>query len=259
MENSRIEEDLLGDLEGIAAPSNQNNKTYNNSNNKRNYYKNYKNNYNNTNKKKSNVIGKNSINLWNKDTIKPIEIETDKFISDKKYATLVLPNGNFSPSEREIAKFRKIFEALREKNYKVRIVCNHARNIHKLLMDIMGKENIYHITPWKSYCKDEQNLTMYLPTDLNIKASATYFKSFHKLPPSLQYIISSVFTACFGLKNIEPSSFIIIDDPYYKGDKIDFKKSKDTSNYILLARSLGLDLYNINDDDKYVELMKLFK
>jgi len=253
-------EDLLGDIAEVKDKPDdkpyykKNNYYKNNYNNKNSFNNNYKKKYSN-----SNVIGKNKINLWNNDRVSPIELQQDKFKHDKKYVTIALANQTYEPGERELAKFKKIFILLKENGYKVRVVCNYVRNIHKLMIETLGKENIYHITPWKSYCRDSKNITMYLPTDFNIRASANYFKGFSKAPASLRYIMASIFTTCFGLYNNEPSDVIIIDDPFYKGDKIDFTKSKDTSNYIMLAKTLGMDIYNISIDEQFADIIKLFK
>ena len=216
--------------------------------------------YNKNYSKKSadtNVKGSNEINLWDKPTVMPLPLDTNKFKTEQKYATVVLANSSYNPTEQERAKFKKIFTSLKNKEYKVRIICNYVRAIHKDMVEILGAENIYHITPWKSYCKEDKTTTMYMPSDLNIRGAANFFKNFQKLNPALQNIMSGIFTTCFGLYNNEPSSMIIMCDPFYDGKKIDFTKSKDTSNYIFLSRALSLDIYNIEDDAKFVDVMKL--
>lgn len=205
----------------------------------------------------TNVIGKNEINLWDKPQVMPATLDTNKFSSEIKYATVVLPNPTYIPTEQEVLKFKKLFASLKNKGYKVRLICNYAKGIYRELMDILGSENVYHITPWKSYCKEDTKTTMYMPSDDNIKASSNYFKNFQKFNPSLQLIVSSVFTTCFGLNNNEPSTMIITCDPFYDGKKIDFTKSKDTSNYIFLSRALDLNLFNITKDEDYVSAMKI--
>lgn len=204
-----------------------------------------------------NVRGKNDINLWDKPVVQPAVLDTNKFKTETKYATVVLPNPTYQPTEQEMLKFKKLLTSLKAKEYKIRVICNFVKAIRETLIETMGMENITFITPWKSYCKEDTKTEMYMPSDDNIRASANYFKNFHKFNPSLQLIVTGIFSTCFGLENNEPSNMIIMCDPFYDGKKLDFTKSKDSSNYIFLSRTLELNVYNIYKDEDYVSAMKL--
>ena len=98
-----------------------------------------------------------------------------------------------------------------------------------------------------------------MPTDENIALAANYFKGYHKLPGTIKAMLAAVITTVVGLRNNEPSTFILTYDPFYKGKEIDFKNSKDTANYYIIAKKLGLAVFNLYHKDAYETLKNMLK
>jgi len=241
---------------------NEDKKSYNN--NKKDYRSGKYNKYNNNGYNKSfnknktnkypNIKGSYKTDIWNNDKF---FVKTEEYNpgddSNKKIVTFVnhLKDANIDTKDKE--NILEIFTKLAEDGYKARIICDYAQPITKDIIRIFGKSNVYFLTPWKSYCKIlDKDVTMYLPTDKNIALAANYFKNYHKLPGAIKALNATVVATLVGLYNNEPSAFVLTYDPYYKGREIDFKNSKDASNYYILCKKFSISLFNLavkNDVD----------
>lgn len=249
--------DLNSDSE--KSKSSYNNNNYNNGYNSNSYNKFKKSNYNKKEKPKRNIIGEATINLWNEDKVEPLELDTNNFKTDVKYVTMSLPSQTFKMSDDNKKKVKSILKLLKAKNYKIRFICNFNRAIYKEIVEVFDEDDIIMVTPWESYCKESKEDTkLYIPSDENIRSAAFYSKNFNKFNPALQYIYAAVFTTLYGQSNDKPSEFYITYDPYkVEANKVDFSKSKDTANYFLLSKPLGLNVINLSKDNEYADIEQL--
>jgi len=206
------------------------------------YNNNYKS-YNKKSKKYENIKGKYTIDIWGKDLrVQPIEYDP-KEVKQSKLVTITFPSKTMELTEEEKTKIKNFLVKLKEKGYKLRVFCDQITPIKDILFEIFSLNEIYFITPWKSFCK--ANYTQYLPTDDNIKLAAHYVKNYQKLPGAVRAIMAGVVTTLVGLKNNEPVTYIVTYDKNYKNGEFDFKKSPDASNYYVLAKKLSFSIYNI--------------
>jgi len=250
--------DGLDDFDKVVTPKpNTETATSNNSsnyNNKNNDFKQY------PKKKKRNIVGTSELNLWNKDKIEPLDLDTEKFKENVKYFTIALPSETFKMNEDSVKNIVNILKLLKAKDYKPRFICNYNRALFDSIYEMFTEEEIELITPWETYCKDSKETTrLFIPTDLNIQTVASYVGNFFTLPPSLQYIYGGMFTSIYGQDNTTPSSFVIIVDPFHVDStkKVDFKLSKNTGNYIILARKLNYTIYNLSNTSDYAAIEQI--
>jgi hypothetical protein len=208
----------------------------------------------------TNVEGKQEINVWNGDRVPPLELDMDSLKTNEKFVTMVLGNKFYSLSEEEISRFIVLSKLLKEKGFKLRIICSNVKPVYNHLKEVFG-DDIIHITPWKGYCKDMKDIKQYLASDSNLKAAAFYFnnkfKKYNDLPAGIKLVKAATISSLVGLENNELSQIVILHDRNYNGKKIDFKQSQQSSDYILLAKPLNLNLYNIAMPDGYKTLKQL--
>lgn len=214
-------------------------------------------------KPKRNIIKTiNDINVWDDDRITAKELDVDKFKVDSKYVTIAMPSATFKLSDESKTKLKVILELLHKKEYKVRFICNNNRSIYSELKEVFTLDNLEHITPWESYCKEaSETLPQYLTSDMNLEAAAHYVKNFDAKHKAHKLLYGALIATLFGLENDSPSTYFITMDPY-KTDKtgkqkIDFTKSKDTANYYLLAKSLNLDIFNLAISSDYSDIEQI--
>jgi len=211
---------------------------------------------------KRNIIGTTTIDVWNDDKIVAKELEPEKFKVDSKYVTIAMPSASFKISDEALKKIKVILELLHKKEYKVRFICNYNRPVYSLLKEVFTMDNLEHVTPWPTFCKDaKEDLPQYLVSDINLEAAAHYVKNFDSKHKGHKLIYGAILTTLFGQENDTPSTYFITLDPY-KTDKtgrqkIDFTKSKDTANYYLLAKALNLDIFNLAIDSDYADLEQI--
>ena len=229
---------------------------YNKESKSKNNYNKYKKSYKSkSNSDKITIGGGYKLDIWSKEVkIPTVAYNPEEVNTDKKYFTFCLANRTMELNDDVKSLIEKVTSKLKSEGYKLRVICDYMGDAKKVIMDAMGY-NIYYITPWKKYCNLNIKYSIYMPTDDNIKLAANYYKNYHKLPGAIRALLASVVTTVFGLHNNEPSKFIIVYDPYYNGNDIDFNKSKDSSNYYLLAKRLGLTIINLANK-KDVELFK---
>jgi len=232
-----------------------NGNTYNNNNNNGNFNKG---NFKKFNNKPiyTNVEGKQTINLWNNDTVIPEPINESTLKTSTKWVTISLPNKIYKLSEEEFKRFILIAKLLRDKNYKVRVVCSNVRPIHKMLTSAFG-DDLIRVTAWKGYCKDMKDIKQYLASDKNIKAACHYYKNYQNLPVGVRLVQAAVIGSLVGLDNDELSGLVIVHDRNYNGKMIDFKQSQLASNYYTVAKNLSLNLYNIANDGDFEAVKKI--
>lgn len=226
-----------------------------------------KNNYNNGEYKKferkpavkRNIIGDSSLNLWDDPVIDKIELDVNNFKTDKKYFSFALPSATYKISDDDRKSVIKILELLEKKNYDIRFVCTHARALYDDIKRIFGLERMMHITLWKSFCKDSsETLPLHLVSDTAIKLSAQYVRNYNNLPAGVKYIYGGVITSLFGQDGDRPSSFFITFDPFKspKG-KVDFTKSRDTSNYYMVSKTFSTEIYNLSEKAEYADIEQI--
>lgn len=274
--NNNNSDELDIDLDDMGTPSNNNNSdngnsygndnrnkdNYNRSNNNGGYRNNDNNRYSGGYKKKPklNIVGKQTINLWNDDKVYPKELDESIVKKDTKIITLVLPNLDFRMNDSEKEKVLDMLQKFKNKDYKVRFTCNAIKDIYEDVIKIFGVDNCIHIAFSATSCKiEDEKLPLHIPTDANITAAAAHVKNFFKLSAGIKYAYSSMFTSLFGSENDEYSSYVVVFDPYKQGYKVDFTKSRITANYFLMQKSLGLDIFNLADRDDYNDLSDIIK
>ena len=231
-------------------------------NNRSNFKRNYNNNGNNNFKKKSkypNVKGGYKIDIWGNGNL---DIKTvpynPKNTNDKKIVTFVNRIKGVDIDDTDASDILDIMKKLAKDGYKLRIICDYAQPLTEELVETFGKKNVYFITPWKSYCKtNDKDTVLYMPTDENIKLAAYYFKNYQKLPGAIKAINAAVTTTLVGMYNNEPAMFVLSYDKFYNGKEIDFKNSKDASNFYILAKKLGISIFNLANRQDKERLSKL--
>jgi len=208
----------------------------------------------------TNVEGKQTLNVWNGDRVPPLELDLSDLKTEDKFVTMVLGNKFYRLSDEEKERFVVISKILKEKKYKLRIICSNVSSIYKELKEVFS-DDIIHITPWKGYCKEMKDIKQYLSSDSNLKAASFYFnnkmKKYNDLPAGIKLIKSAVIGSLVGIDNNELSHLVIMHDRNYDGRKIDFKQSQQTSDYIILSKPLNLNIYRIALPNDYKTLRQL--
>lgn len=239
---------------------NNNSNSWNNKGNKGNYNNKYKNNnYNNKKKSYPNIKGGYKIDIWNG---KDLSIKTTPFntnnASDKKIVTFVNRVKGVDIDAEDKKEILEIMKKLAADGYKLRIICDYAQPLTSELIGIFEDKNVYLITPWKSYCKlNNKDMSMYMPTDNNIELAAYYFKNYQKLPGAIKAINAAVATTLVGMYNNEPATFVLAYDKFYSGKDIDFRNSKDASNFYILAKKIGISVFNLAREEEKERLGKI--
>lgn len=261
--------DGLDDFEAVSMPTNGTPSTnYNSNNNSGGNNNSYGGNNSYGNKKpfekkvapKRNVTGEMTINLWDKEKITPVELDSTKFKEDVKIVTMSMPSQTFKMNDDDKKRLVNILNLIKGKGYKLRFICNYNRAIYEEVVDIFGMDNLIMITPWLSYCKESKEDTpLYLPSDANLSVAAHHVKNFANLSPALQYIYTGVICSLYGQDNTEPSSYYITWDPFKKAEdrKVDFSKSKDTANYFILHNQFKFTIYNVAFQGDYADLEQM--
>lgn len=186
---------------------------------------------------------KKGIDLWN-GTVEGAPIEFDKGIASKSFlAAVAAPTTEIDETLKP--KIQTVLRKLAMKGYEVRTMCQSSKQLMPIIDDMFDYEKIIVSKPWKKFC-DVSGFKNRLPTDDNIRAAAYYVKRFKDLPTAVKYISSAMVNAIFGDDNMHPVEFIIIYDPYIGDDnKIDFKKSINTGNLLLLPYTFKGKEFNI--------------
>lgn len=227
---------------------------------KKQWNNNYKNNkYNKSNYNKNKKRG---IDLFKENPDpKPIDFEKVKI---GKTITIAIANKDLELSDDDKKKFYNIFMLLKDKGYKVRVLCNTFNQVLTEFMKVLPYDKIEIVKPWEKYCKTGKYKTL-SPTDLNKQAAAYYYNNFNKLPTGIKYISSALIEVLFGPWNNNALEMAIIFDPFYdeENKKINFDKSKDTSFFLWFPKTKfkdwGLSIYNLAKDEDYLNLVKVLK
>ena len=217
----------------------------------------------------TNVQGEMTLNLWDGDKPTPTEIDSNTFKEGKKFFTLVLASRTYTPTEDELKLIVTIVKALNRQGYMLRMICNYARGAYDAITKAIEADDMYLITPWRSYCKDgDKKAMMWLPSDENANVAANYTgkydresrtRDFNALPAPVRYINAGIIASLFGRNNNQPSTFVVVVDPFYTGDKIDYQKSRESSNYYYLAKQLSVPLYNVAMPTDKADLIALIR
>jgi len=211
-------------------------------------------------KPKLNIVGKQTINLWNDDKVFPKELDERDAKENTKIITFVLPNVDFRMNDSEKEKVLDTLQKFKNKDYKIRFTANGIKDIYDDVIKMFGVDNCIHISFSATSTKiTDEKLPLYIPTDENITAAAAHVKNFFKLSAGIKYAYASMFTSLFGSNNDEYSSYVITFDPYKQGFKLDFTKSRNTANYFLMQKALKLDIYNLSDRDDFNDINDMMK
>jgi len=193
-----------------------------------------------------------------KDEIPPKAIDPSKVKPSKSF-TFIINDDNIDSNEKD--RLIKLFNILKDKGFKVRIYCNKAGKLGNELLKIFDKDKIVIVKPWKKFCPLDKYKT-WLPSNENYEAAAYYIKNFTKLPPSVKSIATTYITLVLGPYNNSSLEYALIYDPYSTGDKIDWKKSMNTSNIITLSKwlkDINLQVFNLAVEDDLKDFINLIK
>ena len=193
-----------------------------------------------------------------KDEIPPKAIDPSNVKPSKSF-TFVMNDDNIDRDKEDMLV--KLFNILKNKGFKVRLYCNKTGKLGNRLMEMFDDENIIIVKPWKKFCPIDKYKT-WLPSNVNYEAAAYYIKNFTKLPPSVKSIATAYITLVLGPYNNSSVEYILTYDPYSIGDKIDWKKSMNTSNLITLVKwlkDINLQLFNLADENDLKDFVNLIK
>jgi len=201
---------------------------------------------------------KKGIDLFN-DKVEPITINfKDSGEGKSFYIAAASITTTIDDDKKE--EIKNILRKLAIKGYTARGICSNMTQFMEDISDVFDFENILITKPWKKFCVVNGFKTN-LPTDANKQAAANYFKKFNDLPTAIKHINSAFITALFGEDNKDHVDFLIVYDPYVKEDnKVDFKKSPNTSNVFLsgwLFRDKGFNIYNLYKEEDRKNLLTL--
>jgi len=200
------------------------------------------------------------INVWDGDRIQPQELDLDSLKTSEKFVTMIVGNMFYKLDETELNYFKAVAKILKEKGFKLRVVCSFIKPIFKEMKEIFG-DDMMLITPWKGHCKDLKEYKQYLSSDSNLKAASYYFnnkaKKYNELPAGTKLVMSAVVGSLVGQDNNELSQLVIMHDRNYDGKRIDFKQSSQTKDYIILSKPLRLNIYNLAVKDDLVNLKQI--
>jgi len=193
-----------------------------------------------------------------KDEIPPKPIDPSSVKPSKSF-TFVMNDDNIDKDKEDM--LIKLFNVLKNKGFKVRLYCNKTGKLGNKLMEMFDDENIVIVKPWKKFCPINKYKT-WLPSNANYEAAAYYIKNFTKLPPSVKSIATAYITLVLGPYNNSSVEYVLIYDPYSIGDKIDWKKSMNTSNLITLVKwlkDINLQLFNLANENDLKDFVNLIK
>lgn len=220
-----------------------------------------------TKEKKYFVVSTATIKLYDKPTVEPLEIDPNNYDTDYKVFTLCFPTASFKMNPEAEVKVVNILKMLKAKGYKVRFIVDQTASIYDTLLKIFGDDNMLHVIPWPTFtCSVPANTQVYIPTDVNIRAAAFYYpkradgkgKSFAEMSTFGQIMTTCTIAALFGPKNITPSEYVILVDPWLgDGKEIDWDKSKYTGNMFLATKKLGFSVVNLAVPSEYKDLEEL--
>jgi len=203
---------------------------------------------------------KKGIDLF-KDEVTPKAIDFKDMKVSKSFLFSV-GNQDLVISEEDKKVITAVLTKLKNKNLRIRVMCNSATLVWDIITKIFDEEDITIIKPWEKYC-DSGDITSWIPTDDNKQAAAMYYKNFDNLPTVIKTINSATMACFFGKKNNSVVEYNVVYDPNSTKQKIAFKESRDSANFlwlpIMMKDQYGISTYNIANKDELSDFIQVIK